>query len=153
MKLSALAETIGIASVVLSLIFVGYEIRQNTQATSAQAILEITALMGDQMNFYAQDPAYVDIQIAAEDSIEGLENLSRSERYRFWSATYSKWNVFEAAHVFHRKGLIEDSDFVSWTGAMCYWYLRPSDRALIDNKEIILLDSLVTYLDNNCGES
>ena len=49
MKLSTWAEVAGILALVVSLVFVGIEIRNNTAATSAQALLELNVAMNDVM--------------------------------------------------------------------------------------------------------
>lgn len=58
-KLRDSLELVGIAAVVLSLIFVAYEVRQNTISARAAAIQEIGIATAEMWGEYARDPAMI----------------------------------------------------------------------------------------------
>lgn len=58
-KLRDSLELVGIAAVVLSLIFVAYEVRQNTISARAAAIQEIGIATAEMWGDYARDPAMI----------------------------------------------------------------------------------------------
>ena len=55
-NLRTIAETVAVSSVVLSLIFVGVELRQNTNVAKASSYREITDGLAEQRIFWASDP-------------------------------------------------------------------------------------------------
>ena len=49
MKLSKIAEIVGLIAVVISLVFVGLEVRHNTATTAAQALLDLNSSVNEAM--------------------------------------------------------------------------------------------------------
>jgi hypothetical protein len=82
-KLRDSLELIGIAAVVLSLIFVAYEIRQNTISARAAAIQEIGVATAEMWGEYARDPAMIRL-------LEGRTDIPKDE----WTA--DDWSRFLA---------------------------------------------------------
>lgn len=91
-----IAETLGSAAVVLSLIFVGVQLRRNTNATRAASHHAITEAMNDVNLTWARDQELTRIWLA------GLENrgaLSREERWRFDSTLRAYLHVCETMYT------------------------------------------------------
>ncbi len=103
MKLSTWAEVAGIAALVVSLIFVGIEIRDNTAATSAQALLELNVAANEIMLLQADNAELADIVRIGDLDVDPL---SETERYRYMRTIYSVLNNQENAFMFYRKSSI-----------------------------------------------
>lgn len=110
------AEFVGVAALVLSLIFVGMEIRQAADINSAQAVQSLNLSTSELMR-----------QIAINDELSGLLNRASNDyvsldadeqiRVGFWYRAVI--NSHEAAWKFHSKGLIDDLDHQAWIRSFC----------------------------------
>jgi hypothetical protein len=74
-----LVESVGLIALILSLIFVGLEVRQNTIATRAAAYQEHGAHIANQFLAGALDDSFARIWIVGED---GWEQLSETDKTR-----------------------------------------------------------------------
>ena len=81
-------ELIGIVAVIVSILILGYEIRQNTDTSAAQAVFELNESARQTLFQEATDPNLASLISKAEKDLEALSEL---ERYM-----YGRW-VF--AHV------------------------------------------------------
>lgn len=73
MRRNALFEAVGMVGIVVSLVFVGYEIRQNTVASRAAAYQTIGIASAARQASYAEDP---DLARLATDDPEKLAKMS-----------------------------------------------------------------------------
>jgi hypothetical protein len=116
-KWAAIAEVFGTLAVVVSLIFVGISIRQNTavvQANQQNLLYELTDnWFSDQVN----NPELFEIESKAADP----ESLTYVERRQFETQTYRAMNVWENAYFNHKNGLLTDDQYQSWHNANAEW--------------------------------
>jgi hypothetical protein len=84
-----IAELVGIFAIVVSLILLGYEVRQNTLAVRATAIQDATILGRQQILALAMDA-----ELAWIDRIGDADpaNLNPSEAYRYFWFNRSFWH-------------------------------------------------------------
>ena len=115
-KLRNVIEMAGAGAVLLGLIFVGLELRQNTTALSAQAIFQLNDSANEAHRSLAQDPVLSELVYKGN---EDPESLTDDERRRFTSWLRAVFNIHESAWIYHRKGLIQESDFAGWKGSTC----------------------------------
>ena len=100
------AELIGIAAVVLSLILVAMELRQNTIALEGQAVLDLNAAMAAQLDSYFEYPELREIFVKTRSGPE--VDLTVDEQLLLNLQVNQLTASMEAAWVFHRFGLIDD---------------------------------------------
>jgi hypothetical protein len=115
-RFKGLVEITSAVAVVLGLIFVGLELKQNTAAISAQAIFELNASSNEAFREVAQNPELADL---LNRGYADPQTLDTNERYRFNYWLRSVFNANESAYLYYKKGLIEESDFAGWRGALC----------------------------------
>ena len=127
-KWAYLAEIGSAIAVVLSLLYVGYELNQNTNAVRAsnwQALLDYAA---------AADMVVLQNADVASIVVKGESNyndLPEEEKYRFDMYALNLFNYFEAAHLYHQQGLLGDDvwelvditsvSFLETAGYREYW--------------------------------
>jgi hypothetical protein len=87
-RLSVLAELIGAAAVVLSLIYVAVEIRQNTRAVQSSTYQDLVDRSDDFLLVLAQDSALTDIWLRG-DADPSVLNDNESQRY--WWIVRAFW--------------------------------------------------------------
>ncbi len=116
-KWAAIAEVFGTLAVVVSLIFVGISIRQNTvvvQANQQNLLYELTdSWFSDQVS----NPELFEIESRAADP----ESLTYVERRLFTTQTFRAMNVWENAYFKHKNGLLTDDQYQVWHNANGEW--------------------------------
>ena len=137
MSVQTLKEVIGFIGVVGSLLFVGYELRQNTQATRATAIQESINVARQQIQMYALDADANRISFIGRDSLDVL-NVEEQERYRwmmlsfFWGmqGVYRQWDL----------GVLPDEEWGAWYQVICLNIASPGTRRVWDRATFYTAD-------------
>ncbi len=109
-------EIISAAAVLLGLIFVGLELRQNTAAVSAQAIFELNDSSNNAFRDVAQNPQLSELISRGYADPQSLDE-NELDRFNYWLR--SAFNSHESAWLYFKKGLIEEGDFAGWKGSLC----------------------------------
>lgn len=115
-RFSAIAEFIGVAAVVLSLVFVGMEIRQSADINSAQAVYSLNQTTSELLQQIAINADLAELLSHASNDFASLDE-NEQMRARFWYRGVI--NNHEAAWKFHSKGLIDDQDHQAWLTSFC----------------------------------
>ena len=129
-KIRVISELAGAAAVLLGLIFVGLELRQNTAALSAQAIFELNTSSNDNHRLMAQDDALEEL---VNNGYKDPDSLSESDRRRFVRYMRIRFNIAEAEWMYHKKGIIDESDAAGYRNALCDDLSRKGARWFWDN--------------------
>ena len=116
MKLSTWAELIGLTAVVVSLVFVGFEIRHNTATTSSQALLDLNDAVNTAMLLQSEDAELAEIVLRGH---EDPQSLTEVEMLRYERLIWSVINSMEAAFNFYEAGLLSADQYAGWLAASC----------------------------------
>ncbi len=109
------AEITSAFAVVLSLAYVGYELRQNTNAVlsnTQQSLLELA----HGVDAWLQSESFAEIAVRGD---EDYSVLSPQERRQYDKYTQNVLNVWEHAYYNNRAGLMEDDLWEAWNDA--FW--------------------------------
>ena len=109
------AEITSAFAVVLSLAYVGYELRQNTNAVlsnTQQSLLELA----HGVDAWLQSESFAEIAVRGD---EDYSVLSPQERRQYDKYTHNVLNVWEHAYYNNRAGLMEDDLWEAWNDA--FW--------------------------------
>lgn len=130
--LGNLGEFIGAIGVIASLIYVGLEVRRNTNALHAQAHESVVSgYMGSIQLFtdHAETAAK-----AFKSSYQEFRQFSDAEKAIFFGTIYAFFKHFEQVHAQYRRGLIEQENWDAWNehirmqfhqpGVQWWWQLR-----------------------------
>ena len=101
---SALRDVVGFTGVVMSLLFVGWEIRQNTQVARAQTRVDLTALNNDFLDRVGSDADFAELWRRAWS--EG-EELTEAQDFRVELVMLQYLRLLENVHLQHQEGLID----------------------------------------------
>lgn len=163
MKRSDIAEIVSAVAVVIGLVFVGLELRQNTEIqriTATQTLaqqyssaLEVMAYEGEAACAYAL-------------GISGLDNLDEQQRLRFFVIMFQIMRAGEQLHFYSTEGMVEPRiwrgferqlrEVAALPGVQAWWDLR---RSWFSDEFQVFLDGLIaggpaatpqTYLDHAC---
>ena len=123
-------ELIGIVAVIVSLLILGYEIRQNTDTSAAQAIFELNESARQTLFQEATDPNLAALISKAEKDFSAL---SERERYMYGRWVHAYLNLYESAWRYHRRGVIDDAEMEGWKTSFCGYRARASFRQVIQS--------------------
>ena len=123
-------ETLGTIGVIASMIFVGLEIRQNTQAVRANAIQESTNVARQQVLTIAADPELMRLEFLCMGNPPGL---TQEERNRCTYLSLSFWWGMQGLFEQWGLGVLPDKTWESWRRVICLNYARPWERSFLAN--------------------
>jgi len=104
MKRSRIAEFISAAAVVVGLLFVGLELRQNTTVQRITATQVLTAEYADALEVMAYEGEAACIYALG---INGLSNLDDVQRLRFFVIMFQIYRSAEQLHYYSLEGMLE----------------------------------------------
>ena len=124
----AIAELIAAIGVIASLVYVGFQIRQNTLSVTASAHRAINDKFISVNEFIAKDAETLRAFLVGRERIEDLDEVGKA---RFFTIMMNVFQHFEDAFFQHRKGLLEDQYweriermiglYVTEPGVQAYW--------------------------------
>jgi len=96
------AELVGITAVVASLVFVGYEIRQNTSQLRADGARSVTEMVN-----HLNAGIFSDVTLAkiVEKGVQNFESLDEIERAQFESFQFARLNIADYIMDLEREGV------------------------------------------------
>ena len=115
-------EMLSTVAMILSLLFLGYNIQRGTAVTSADAVFTLNNSMNRALQQVALDPAAADLFLKAATDLESLD-ANEQFRYELWMRTFLNSN--ESAWLFHHKGVINDEEYAGWHSGICETLQRP----------------------------
>ena len=133
MEWGALGELIGGIAIVVSLIYVGLQIKQNTNALKLSTAHDAMADMADLNLLPAQHTEFAGIFFRGVQDINALKGPERLTLYGFF---HKFFRTYENAHYQFTRGALESEPFkgitkqyiflTSTPGAQVYWQERKS---------------------------
>ena len=144
-NLRTFVEIVAVISVVLSLIFVGVELRQNTNVAKASSYREITAGLAEQRAFWASDPEVTTIYYAyaTADTTE----LDKVQRQRLNFILTNIFSSYENAFFSRSYGVIGDTEWKRFEAGACKHY-RVVKK--IDAQFFFISEEFIQYLNAHC---
>ena len=128
-----LIEVVGILSVVISLLFVGYELRQNTSVSRYQAYNDSTSRFQDLTLFIAADNELSELQLKMRTA-SSLDEYAPLEIEKLLNLFYATTRTFEGQYRAYQAGLIQNSDLATGSGGLVnnstYRLLWPRSKIL-----------------------
>ena len=130
MPRKAAREILGTIGVIASMIFVGLEVRQNTQAVRASAIQESTNVARQQVLTIAADPELMRLEFLCQDD---PPELTEDEENRCTYLSLSFWWGMQGLFEQWRLDVLPDETWASWRRVICLNWARPWERRLLTN--------------------
>lgn len=147
-NLKVYAELAGAGAVLLGLIFVGLELRQNTSAVEAATVQNLTDASQDYLMTLATDPELARILY---EGAEDLEQLTESDRRQLHFLTRAQWFRFQNSFLQWQRGTLNDDAWDIYAGFVCRTHpndVDPSTRVSTwDDHRPVFLPSFVEYVE------
>ena len=152
-KLKAYIEIGGAIAVLAGLIFVGVELRQNTDAVEAATFQSLTDASSDWLMLVASDP-----ELLRSWSIGGSDpsELSEIDSKRYFLVTRSFWVRMQNVFSQWERGTLDDEDWQLYNEVLCgpVGGTGPSRGNMVtfDQHKNVLSERFLEYLDSCWGE-
>ena len=130
-KYALIAEICGGLAVVIGLVFVGLELRQNTLMQRVTATQTLVVDYEYAVDLLAKNEAAACIYVRGSN---GLDNLTGIERYQFFVMWFHLLRAAEQLHYYSLEGMVDQriwrgfqrqlDEVVRYPGVQQYWELR-----------------------------
>lgn len=108
-----LSQLFASLAVLASVVFVGYELKQNNDLAIVQSHYELLAL-NVEMKGWLTDPDTLAV-LMTEDRSE----FSKEEKILFLALVGAWFDLYELAYLSQDRGLFTDEQFVAWRNGLC----------------------------------
>ena len=142
-----LGQMFGAITVVVSLLMVAWELRQNTRTVSAQAILELNVMTNAATLLVVENEQLSAVLVKGRAD---LESLSESELLQFNYYHYVVITGLEATHSFYSKGILDEVDYSSWGDTICGFITSSPGREVWEVQKYTFLNEFQTFVDTQC---
>ena len=109
-------ELAGAGAVLLGLIFVGLELRQNTAAVEAATLQSLTDASVDYVNILASDPNLTRIWLTGASDPESLNDIEAGPLHFLLRG---QWLRFQNSFLQWKRGTLSDEDWTLYEGYVC----------------------------------
>lgn len=140
-------EFVGAVGVVLSLLFVGYSIAQNTKATRAQTHQAITQSFMSIAEIISERPEAFAAGISSTS--KQFEELDAGDRAYFISSIFGLFKYFELMFLLHRDGNTDDESWNAWSQHMLMQFHQPGVRAWWSLREMTFHPAFRQFLNES----
>ena len=130
-KYALIAEIFGGLAVIVGLVFVGLELRQNTLMQRVTATQTLVVDYENAVDLLAKDEASACIYVRGSN---GLDNLTGIERYQYFVMWFHLLRAAEQLHYYSLEGMVDQriwrgfqrqlDEVVRYPGVQQYWELR-----------------------------
>jgi hypothetical protein len=116
-RIKTLVDLVGTAGVVLGLVFVGLELRNNTEAVKAATFQNLTDISNTYIMQIAADPELARIQGAARAG--GLRALTPADSTRYEQLQRAFWVRMQNVFSQYARGTLSEDDFFLYRQVIC----------------------------------
>jgi hypothetical protein len=124
--IGAIGELVGAAGVILSLVYLAFQIRQNTRQAQGSMYDSIVSSLATFDRPIASDSLLARIFEEAIDDWAGVDGVGRARVMHLLSTLFKQ---FENVHYQHRQGTLEPELWLGWRQLMLSYYRRPGVQA------------------------
>ena len=143
-----IVEVVGISGIIVSLIFLGYELKRSNDIAETEAVATIYSMTNEMGLALAENP---ELSRVFRLALSDFESLSPDDRWTLYVLLEHVINVNEAAWKYYDKGIINQEEAEYYTRGLCKLIGRHSDlvAAWQSNKQD-RLPGFYEYVTNVC---
>jgi len=144
---ASIAEILSGIAVLITLVFLIIEIRENTEVTRAAAYDRNIDSINESAYVLAQNPELARIYRAF---VEGrVDDLDSDESFRVQLMVRTLFRIYEKAYFAYQYGTLGEAEWTRFSGGVCRQIDR-ADAAMWDIVKVILTEEFVGYLTESC---
>lgn len=129
-EVAEVAEVVAAIGVIISLIYLGYEIRQNTVAVRSTAYQAIHDAEDQFWSDLVSGPGVADLWQRGLDG--GLKGLTAEERARFTVTARRLIYLYQNVHYQNRKGVVDAELWDAWAASLDQYLAYRGFRDVLD---------------------
>ena len=111
-----LVELVGIAGIIVSLIFLGYELKRSNDIAETEAVAAIYSMTNEMGLALAENP---ELSRVFGQALSDFESLSPDDQWTLYVLLEYVVNVNEAAWKYYDKGIINQEEADYFTRGLC----------------------------------
>ena len=139
-------EIVGIAGIIVSLIFLGYELKRSNDIAETEAIATIYGMTNEMGLALAENP---ELSRVFRQALSDFDSLSADDQWTLYVLLEYLVNVNEAAWKYYDKGIINQEEADYYTRGLCKLIAR--DPSLVDAWQSNKQDRLPGFYDYVSG--
>ena len=145
-KLKTVVEAAGAGAVLLGLIFVGLEVKQNTAAMQAATIQGLADSSQEHLLLLASDPELLEIQ---QKAVTDPDQLSETEARQYFLIERARWLRSHVAFQQFRRGTLGDEDWQPYERLLCRRKLSSwqEHKSVFSNRFVEFVESTCNWQD------
>src|SRR5690606_5439716 len=125
-SLAKLGEFVGGFFVVVSLVYLAHQVRQNTRSLRSENYARVLERMSTVQSRLSVD---AELNRIVAVGAENPERLTRAERLRFSWAMYELFGAVEFMYLQHRESALPRSVWDRWEASLVWWLSHPGRQA------------------------
>jgi hypothetical protein len=143
---SYIAEIIGVLSIVMSLVYVAVQIRQNTVAIRSETSQSIHDTWGDVYGRLSTNSGLTQIMLKGNPGLDALSDADKGQYMSFWMHTMLTW---QNAYYQYKAGTLEEIIWHTMRKTMLSALLSsPGFKEFWTSRKSLFDDEYKEYLDN-----
>ena len=142
--LGNLGELIGSIALLISLIYVGIEIRKNTDTARTSTYQSIVSDFGSLNQTIISTPGMSALVVKAQ---EDFDSLSEDEKAQISQLFFFLYHSFENMYYQARKGYLEDDVWLGWKRLILTYHQRPGHRSWWNLRRHVFSESFANFLE------
>ena len=142
--LAYLGEIIGSIAVVVSLIYLAVQVRQNTQAQHTENFYRALDRQAAIQAAFSQDS---EIGLLVAKGVTGSAKLSPKQRLQFTWAMYELFGAFEFMFLMSKSEAISDEVWTRWSAVVAWWLTFPGVQTWWKIRPTPFTDSFTSYVE------
>ena len=111
-----LVEVVGILGIIVSLVFLGYELKRSNDIAETEAVATIYGMTNEMGLALAENE---DLSRVFEQALSDFESMSPDDRWTFYVLLEYVINVNEAAWKYYDKGVIDQQEADYYARSLC----------------------------------
>ena len=143
-NIAYLGEIVGAVAVVISLIYLAIQVRQNTKAQRTENFSRALDRVAAMQASLSQDS---DTAALFSKGVTDTANLAPNERIRFTWAMYELFGAFEFIYFAAISDEIPDEVWQRWSAGVAFWLGFPGVRTWWDVRPIPFTDSFTEFVE------
>ena len=143
-SLANLGEIIGAIAVVVSLVYLAVQVRQNTQAQRTENFSRALDRVAAMQATLSQDS---ETAVIVSKGVADPADLTPKQRLQFTWAMYELFGAFEFMYLASRDAAIPDEVWQRWSSAVAWWLNFPGVRTWWEARPIPFTRSFTSYVE------
>jgi hypothetical protein len=144
-SLANIGEIIGAVVVILSLVYLAIQVRQNTEAQRTENYARALERLAAMQSTLSQDS---EISLIFSKGVVDTSKLTPQERIRFTWSLYEAFGAFEFMFLASKTGSIAEEVWSRWSTAVAWWLTFPGVQAWWIIRPLPFSDSFTLFVES-----